>query len=155
MAARSSPKSRAAPQRRASSATAGTGSNILHSAASRVAALDLDFLPGEGGRDFAGILDGAKAREIDVVYNLGTDEFDTRDLGGAFVVYQGHHGDAGARTADVIFPGAAYTEQNGVYVNMEGRVQFAQRAHFPFGDAREDWSIIRALVRSDRQDIAV
>ena len=63
----------------------------------------------------------------------------------AFVVYQGHHGDAGAHVADVIFPAAAYTEQNGIYVNMEGRVQMAMRAYFPFGEAREDWAIIRAL----------
>ena len=121
------------------------GFNILHTAAARVAALDLDFLPQEAGRDFAGILDGAKNRDIDVIYNLGADEFDTRELGGAFVIYQGHHGDAGARAADVIFPGAAYSEQNGIYVNMEGRVQMARRAHFPFGEAREDWAIIRAL----------
>jgi NADH-quinone oxidoreductase subunit G len=66
----------------------------------------------------------------------------------AFVVYQGHHGDAGARTADVIFPGAAYVEQSGVYANMEGRAQMTARAHFPYGEAREDWAIVRAL--SDR-----
>jgi NADH-quinone oxidoreductase subunit G len=124
------------------------GFNILHTAAARVAALDLQFLPKAGGRDFAGIVKGAADKVIDVVYNLGCDEFDASKLSGAFVIYQGHHGDAGARHADVIFPGAAYTEQSGVYANMEGRAQMANRAHFPFGDAREDWAIIRAL--SDR-----
>ncbi len=124
------------------------GFNILHLAAARVAALDLAFLPGKGGRDFAGIVSGVAEKAIDVVYNLGCDEFDTSKLAGAFVIYQGHHGDAGARVADVIFPGASYVEQGGVYANMEGRAQIALRAHFPYGDAREDWAILRAL--SDR-----
>ncbi len=124
------------------------GFNILHLAAARVAALDLRFLPKAGGRDFAAILSGAGEGAIEVVYNLGCDEFDTAKLKRAFVVYQGHHGDAGARHADVIFPGASYVEQSGVYVNTEGRAQMTARAHFPFGEAREDWAIIRAL--SDR-----
>ncbi|MEO1243937.1 MAG: NADH-quinone oxidoreductase subunit NuoG [Pseudomonadota bacterium] len=124
------------------------GFNVLHTAAARVGALDLGFLPGEGGRDFAGILDACANREIDVVYNLGADEFDSRKLDGAFVIYQGHHGDAGARHADVVLPGAAYTEQNAIYVNTEGRAQMAHRAAFPPGEAREDWAILRAL--SDR-----
>lgn len=121
------------------------GFNVLHLAASRAGALDLGFLPGEGGRDLAGILDGAQKREIEIVYNLGADEIDGVRFNGAFVVYQGHHGDAGARAADVVFPGAAYTEQSGVYVNTEGRVQMTVRAHFPPGEAREDWAILRAL----------
>ncbi|MEM9015037.1 MAG: NADH-quinone oxidoreductase subunit NuoG [Pseudomonadota bacterium] len=121
------------------------GLNILHNAASRVAALDLEFLPGEGGRDFEGILQGCENRDIDLVFNLGADEFDTRRLGGAFVIYQGSHGDAGARHADVIFPSAAYSEQSGVFVNTEGRAQISQRAVFPPGDAREDWAILRAF----------
>ena len=124
------------------------GFNVLHTAAGRVGALDLKFLPGAGGKDFAGILDACGAREIEVVYNLGADEFDPKRLDGAFVVYQGSHGDAGARHADVILPGAAYTEQNAIYVNTEGRAQMANRASFPPGEAREDWAIIRAL--SDR-----
>lgn len=124
------------------------GFNILHTASARVGALDLGFLPGEAGRDFAGILEGCEARDIDVVYNLGADEFDPKKLDGAFVIYQGHHGDAGARNADVILPGGAYTEQNAIYVNTEGRAQLANRASFPPGDAREDWAILRAL--SDR-----
>jgi len=121
------------------------GFNILHMAAGRVGALDLGFVPGEGGKDFAGIIDGADSGAIDVVYNLGADEFSTGKLKEAFVIYQGSHGDAGARHADVIFPGAAYTEQNGTYVNTEGRAQIASRASFPPGEAREDWAIVRAL----------
>ncbi len=124
------------------------GFNVLHTAAGRVGALDLGFLPGEGGKDFAGILDGCESRDIEFVYNLGADEFDGRKLNGAFVVYQGSHGDAGARHADVILPAAAYTEQSAIFVNTEGRAQLANRASFPPGEAREDWAILRAL--SDR-----
>ncbi|MEX2616100.1 MAG: NADH-quinone oxidoreductase subunit NuoG [Alphaproteobacteria bacterium] len=121
------------------------GFNVLHTAAARVGGLDLGFVPGEGGRDTAGILDGAASGEVEVVYLLGADEIDTSKLDKAFVIYQGHHGDNGAHAADVILPGAAYTEKNGTYVNTEGRVQLARRACFPPGDAREDWAIIRAL----------
>ena len=121
------------------------GFNILHTAAARVAGLDLGLVPGEDGRDVAGILDGAAAGEIEVVYLLGADEIDTSKLANAFVIYQGHHGDAGAHAADVILPGAAYTEKDGTYANTEGRVQRGKRATFPPGDAREDWAILRAL----------
>jgi NADH-quinone oxidoreductase subunit G len=121
------------------------GFNILHTAASRVAALDLGFLPGAGGRDVAKIVDGAQKGEIDFIYLLGADEFDVAHLGRAFVVYQGSHGDAGAHHADVILPGAAYTEKDGLYVNFEGRVQRGRRATFPPGEAKEDWAILRAL----------
>jgi NADH-quinone oxidoreductase subunit G len=121
------------------------GFNVLHTAASRVAALDLGFLPGEGGRDMADILEGASKGEIDFLYLLSADEFDLDRLGNAFVVYQGTHGDAGAHRADVILPGAAYTEQDGTYVNFEGRAQRAERATFPPGQAKEDWAILRAL----------
>ncbi|MGH6989121.1 MAG: NADH-quinone oxidoreductase subunit NuoG [Stellaceae bacterium] len=121
------------------------GFNVLHLAAARVGALDLGFVPGAGGRDTAQILAGCEAGVIDVVYLLGADEVDTGRLGQAFVIYQGHHGDAGARRADVILPGAAYTEKDATYVNTEGRVQLGRRATFPPGDAREDWAIIRAL----------
>jgi NADH-quinone oxidoreductase subunit G len=121
------------------------GFNVLHSAAGRVGALDVGFVPGEGGKTTQGILDGAAAGGIEVVYLLAADEIDTVKLKKAFVIYQGHHGDAAAHIADVILPGAAYTEKNGTYVNTEGRAQLGQRAIFPPGDAREDWSIIRAL----------
>ncbi|MBM3550018.1 MAG: NADH-quinone oxidoreductase subunit G, partial [Alphaproteobacteria bacterium] len=118
---------------------------VLHTAAARVGGLDLGLVPGASGRDVAGILDGAGKGEVPVVYLLGADEIDTRKLGSAFVIYQGHHGDAGANRADVILPGAAYTEKNGTYVNTEGRVQLGRLAVFPPGDAREDWKILRAL----------
>jgi NADH-quinone oxidoreductase subunit G len=121
------------------------GFNVLHTAAARVGGLDLGFLPGEGGRDLAGILDGAAAGDIELVYLLGGDEIDMGRLGEAFVVYQGHHGDAGAHRADVVLPGAAYTEKYGLYVNTEGRAQLGHVAAFPPGDAREDWTILRAL----------
>jgi len=121
------------------------GFNVLHNAAARVGGLDLGFVPGEGGKDVAGIIKGAQAGEIDVVYLLGADEIASDALGKAFVIYQGHHGDAGAHQADVILPGAAYTEKDGTYVNTEGRVQIGRRAAFPPGEAREDWAIIRAL----------
>jgi NADH-quinone oxidoreductase subunit G len=80
---------------------------------------------------------------LDVLFNLGADELEIAP--GAFVVYQGTHGDRGAHRADVILPGATYTEKSGLYVNTEGRVQFAERANFAPGDAREDWAILRAL----------
>jgi NADH-quinone oxidoreductase subunit G len=121
------------------------GFNVLHLAAARVGGLDLGFVPGEGGRDVAGILEGAASGAIEVVYLLGADEIDTAKLGQAFVVYQGHHGDAGAARADVVLPGSAYTEKDGTYVNTEGRVQLGRKAVFPPGDAREDWKILRAL----------
>ncbi len=121
------------------------GFNVLHLAAARVGGLDLGFVPGSGGRDVAGILAGAEKGEIDFVYLLGADEIDMNHLGRAFVVYQGSHGDAGAARADVVLPGAAYTEKDATYVNTEGRVQLARRAVFPPGEAREDWSILRAL----------
>jgi len=121
------------------------GFNVLHTAAARVGGLELGFLPGQGGKATAEILSAASAGQIDVVYLLGADEIDTAKLGKAFVIYQGHHGDRGAHRADVILPGAAYTEKNGLYVNTEGRVQMARMAAFPLGEAREDWKIIRAL----------
>jgi NADH-quinone oxidoreductase subunit G len=113
---------------------------VLHSAASRVGGLDLGLVPGEGGLDARAM---ATAGALDVFFNLGADEIDIEP--GAFVVYVGTHGDRGAHRADVILPGATYAEKTGIYVNTEGRPQFAERAVFPPGDAREDWSILRAL----------
>ena len=121
------------------------GFNVLHTAAARVGGLDIGFVPGAGGKATAEILDATEKGEFAVVYLLGADEIDTAKLKKAFVVYQGHHGDAGAHAADVILPGAAYTEKNGLYVNTEGRVQVGSRAVFPPGEAREDWAILRAL----------
>ncbi|HEX9072108.1 MAG TPA: NADH-quinone oxidoreductase subunit NuoG [Pseudolabrys sp.] len=115
------------------------GFSILHSAASRVAALDLGFVPGAGGLDAAQMAGGG----VNVLFLLGADEIEVAS--GPFVVYIGTHGDRGAHRADVILPGAAYPEKSAIYVNTEGRVQMASRAAFPPGDAREDWAILRAL----------
>jgi NADH-quinone oxidoreductase subunit G len=121
------------------------GFNVLHRAAARVGGLDLGFLPGPNGRDVDAIIAGCKSGDIEVLYLLGADEIATSELGSAFVIYQGHHGDRGARRADVVLPGVAYTEKDGTYVNTEGRVQLAHRAVFSPGEAREDWKILRAL----------
>ena len=121
------------------------GFNVLHTAAARVAGLDLGLTPGRGGLDVAGMYKAAEGGKLDVVWLQAADEIDADRLKDAFVIYQGHHGDRGAHVADVILPGAAYTEKDGIYVNTEGRVQYAGRATFPPGEAREDWTIIRAL----------
>jgi len=116
------------------------GFAVLHAAASRIGALDLGFVPGTGGRS---AVEMAKAGALELAFLLGADEIDIAP--GAFVVYIGTHGDRGAHRADVILPGAVYTEKTGLYVNTEGRVQLAERANFPPGEAREDWAILRAL----------
>ncbi len=119
------------------------GFNILHTAASRVAGLDLGLVPGKDGLDAAEMAKGG----VDVLFNLGADEIDiaaTSD-GGPFVIYQGSHGDRGAHRANVILPAAAYTEKSAIYANTEGRAQMSVRAAFPPGDAKEDWTILRAL----------
>ena len=113
---------------------------VLHSAASRVGALDLGFVPGQGGLTARQM---AAFGTLDVLFLLGVDEIDVAP--GAFVIYIGTHGDRGASRADVVLPGAAYPEKSAIYVNTEGRVQMATRASFPPGDAREDWAILRAL----------
>jgi NADH-quinone oxidoreductase subunit G len=121
------------------------GFNVLHHAAARVGGLDLEFVPGPGGCDVDGILAGCISGDVELLYLLGADEIETGNLGAAFVIYQGHHGDHGAARADVVLPGAAYTEKDGSYVTTEGRVQLARRTVFPPGEAREDWRIIRAI----------
>jgi NADH-quinone oxidoreductase subunit G len=108
---------------------------VLHTAAARVGALDVGAVT-EGGLEAA--IDGA-----DVIYNLGADEVEIAE--GPFVIYQGSHGDRGAHRADVIVPGAAYTEEQGLFVNTEGRPQLALRAGFAPGEAKENWAILRAL----------
>ncbi|KGJ04629.1 NADH dehydrogenase subunit G [Paracoccus halophilus] len=108
---------------------------ILHTAASRVGAMDVGAVT-EGGLDAA--IHGAE-----VIYNLGADELDITP--GAFVIYQGSHGDRGAHRADIILPGACYTEENGLFVNTEGRPQLAMRANFAPGEGKENWAILRAL----------
>ena len=122
------------------------GFNVLQNAASRVGGLDLGFVPQPGGgMPTAQIVSAAGSGKIEVLYLLGADEIDMAKLGSAFVIYQGHHGDRGAHRADVILPGAAYTEKTAIYVNTEGRPQLARQAVFPPGAAREDWKIVRAL----------
>jgi NADH-quinone oxidoreductase subunit G len=116
------------------------GFAVLHDTASRVGALDIGFAPGTGALTAAQM---TTFGTLDVLFLLGADEIKVPD--DAFVVYIGTHGDKGAHRADVILPGAAYTEKSGIYVNTEGRVQIAGRAAFPPGEAREDWAIIRAL----------
>ena len=116
------------------------GFAVLHTAASRVGGLDLGFVPGEGGVAAADML-----TSMDVLFLLGADELDFTRKSAKFTVYIGSHGDNGAHHADVILPGATYTEKSGTWVNTEGRVQMGNRAGFAPGDAREDWAIIRAL----------
>ena len=107
---------------------------VLHTAAARVGAMDIGAVNDDGM---------AAVQGADVIYNLGADEIEI--AAGAFVIYQGSHGDRGAHRADVILPAAAYTEEQGLFVNTEGRPQLALRASFPPGDARENWAILRAL----------
>jgi NADH-quinone oxidoreductase subunit G len=125
------------------------GYAFLHSAAARVGALDLGFVPGAGGLKVA---DMATPGALDILFLLGADEVEIAP--GAFVVYLGTHGDRSAHRADVILPGAAYPEKSGIFVNTEGRVQMAERAAFPPGDAREDWAILRALSEKLDQRLA-
>jgi len=119
------------------------GFGVLHDTASRVGALDIGFAGGAGGLTATQM---TTFGTLDVLFLLGADELRVPD--GTFVVYVGTHGDRGAHRADVILPGAAYTEKSGIYVNTEGRVQMANRASFPPGEAREDWAVIRALSES-------
>lgn len=118
------------------------GFNVLHTAAARVGALDLK-LTTEGGID--AVLDDAEAGKLKGVFLLGADEFNSDALKKTFTVYIGTHGDEGVKQADVILPAAAYTEKTGTYINTEGRVQRTEKANFAPGDAREDWTILRAL----------
>lgn len=109
---------------------------MLHDTASTVAALDMGFVPFPGSTPSA----------PKFVYNLSADDYADSDIpAGAFVLYQGHHGDKGAARADVVLPGAAYTEKLGTYVNFEGRMQQTRAAISAPGDARDDWKIVRAV----------
>jgi NADH-quinone oxidoreductase subunit G len=117
------------------------GWNVLHTTAARVGGLDMGFTPRAGGLSALQML---KPGAADVLFLMGADEMDISRTD-AFVIYLGTHGDAGANRADVILPGAAYTEKSALWVNTEGRVQRGERAVFPKGEAREDWAILRAL----------
>jgi NADH-quinone oxidoreductase subunit G len=120
--------------------------NVLHTAASRVAGLDLGFLPADkNALDALGLVSAVGKDKLDVLYLLGADEIELPETGSTFIIYQGSHGDRGAHRADVILPAAAYTEKSATYVNLEGRAQMTERAVFPPGEAKEDWAIIRAL----------
>jgi NADH-quinone oxidoreductase subunit G len=121
------------------------GFAVLHNAAARVGGLDIGFVPHDGGVCSADQIGLAGAGKLDVLFLLGADEYDMSAMGKALVVYIGSHGDAAAHRADVILPGAAYTEKSATYVNTEGRVQQTLRCVFPPGEAKEDWAIIRAL----------
>ncbi|HWW64992.1 MAG TPA: NADH-quinone oxidoreductase subunit NuoG [Sphingomonadaceae bacterium] len=125
---------------RAVAAGPGASFSLLHTAASRVGALDLGFAA-EGGIEAI----RAKAGDLKALFLLGVDETDLSAFADTFTIYIGTHGDRGVGVADVILPGASYAEKPGTWVNMEGRVQRGQRAVFPPGDAREDWTILRAL----------
>jgi NADH-quinone oxidoreductase subunit G len=115
------------------------GFGVLHTAAAQVGGLDIGFVPGAAAKTAAQMAAGG----VDLLFNLGADEI---EIGaGPAVVYIGSHGDKGAARADIVLPGAAYTEKSATFVNTEGRVQMTNRAGFPPGEAREDWAILRAL----------
>ena len=118
--------------------TGWNGFNVLHTAASRMVGLMLGFAQSGGIADIV-------AAKPSLVILLGADEVAADTFKGAFTVYIGHHGDKGAASADLVLPGAAYSEKHGIFVNLEGRVQRSERATFPPGEAREDWTILRAL----------
>jgi len=128
------------PAARAAAAALGATFNLLHTAASRVGALDLGFST-DGGIEAI----RARAGSLKALFLLGVDEIDTSAFADTFAIYIGTHGDRGVRHADVILPAAAYTEKHGTYVNLEGRVQRSEFAVHPPGEAREDWTIFRAL----------
>ncbi|MBN9565425.1 MAG: molybdopterin-dependent oxidoreductase, partial [Alphaproteobacteria bacterium] len=121
------------------------GFNVLHTSASRVGCLDIGFVPVKGGLGTREIIQKSQKGLMDILYLLSVDDIPPSALEKPFVIYQGHHGDQSAAHADVILPGAAYTEKEGTYVNVEGRVQRAFKAIFPPGEAKEDWKIVRAL----------
>ena len=131
----------------------GAEFNVLHTAAARVAGLDLGLLPGAGGFDVASMQEAAQSGAIENVVLYGADEIAGASLGTAFVIYIGSHGDRGAHRADVILPAAAYTEKQATFVNTEGRPQLTEQAALPPGEAREDWKIFRAL--SARLDVVL
>jgi NADH-quinone oxidoreductase subunit G len=125
---------------RAVATALGATFNLLQTAASRVGALELRFTT-EGGIDAI----RAHAGTLKALFLLGADEMDLSAFADTFTIYIGTHGDRGVKVADVILPAAAYTEKHGTYVNLEGRVQLSEKAVDAPGEAREDWTILRAL----------
>ena len=121
------------------------GFNVLHTAASRPGAMEIGFLPGERGKDLDQIINGYKEGDISTLFLLGADEIEISEKTDCFVIYQGHHGDKGANIADLILPSPSFNEQNGLFINTEGRIQESIRATFPIGEAKEDWEIISLI----------
>jgi len=118
-------------------------SNVLTQQASRVGAIDMGIYSIEENNNFL-FFDKLKNEDFKFIYLLGADNFNF-DKKNKFIVYQGSHGDKGADMADIIIPGAAYTEKNGMFTNLEGKLQNAYKATYPPGDAREDWIIFKDL----------
>jgi NADH-quinone oxidoreductase subunit G len=129
------------------------GFNILHNHASMVGSLDIGFTPGKKGYSAKQMLELASKKEFGLLYLLGADDIDLSGCSDCFIVYQGHHGDRSAVYADVILPGAAFTEKDGLYINLEGRLQKAYRAVPPPGQAKEDWQIIFDLATVMGKDL--
>tara|TARA_B100000123_G_scaffold252336_1_gene212582 strand:- start:1486 stop:3339 length:1854 start_codon:yes stop_codon:yes gene_type:complete len=123
------------------------GFNVLHSSASRAGAMSVGFLPKKNGMSTEGIRESYNNNELEVLYLLGADEINLKRNDNCFVIYQGHHGDAGAQIADVIFPATAFCEQDGLYMNTEGRVQESNRSTYPLGEAKSNWEIIYLLAK--------
>ena len=121
------------------------GFNVLHTAASRPGAMEIGFLPKERGKNLDQIIDGYKKGDISTLFLLGADEIEISEKTDCFVIYQGHHGDKGANIADLILPSPSFNEQNGLFINTEGRIQESIRATFPIGEAKEDWEIISLI----------
>jgi NADH-quinone oxidoreductase subunit G len=132
------------------------GFNVLHQAAGRVGGLELGFVPQrKTDADFSGMITAANKGKLKLLYLNGVDSFVIRSVFGddVFIIYQGHHGDVGARAADIVLPGAAYTEKDAIYINTEGRPQQAYKSISPLGDAKEDWKIIRAIAEKCDVDL--
>ena len=129
------------------------GFNVLHSAASRAGAMSIGFFPSGKGMITEEIISNYNNNKLDLLYLLGADELNLEKNDDCFVIYQGHHGDVGAQIADLVFPAAAFCEQNGLYMNTEGRVQESIRSTFPLGEAKENWEIIYQLAKEMSIDI--
>ena len=129
------------------------GFNVLHSAASRAGAMSIGFFPSGKGMITEEIISNYNNKKLDLLYLLGADELNLEMNDDCFVIYQGHHGDIGAQIADLVFPAAAFCEQNGLYMNTEGRVQESIRSTFPLGEAKENWEIIYLLAKEMSIDI--
>jgi len=131
------------------------GFNVLHNAASRPGAMEIGFLPGPEGRNLDQIIEGCNNGQISTLFLLGADEVFLNEDSNCFVIYQGHHGDNGAHQADLVLPSPSFNEQNGLFINTEGRVQESVRATFPVGSAKEDWEIISIIAKEMNLDFQI